>query len=519
VLRFRAWALLAVLLLLGLALRLPVAGVPLDRDEGEYAYIAQRWLQGEVPYKSSFDQKPPGAFAAYAVLERFIGESPAALHWGTQVYSLTTVALVFFLGLELFGAGAGLAAGAFCAFLMADRSFLGQSANTEIFMIAPLTAAFLAALRARERDSWRWALACGLLSGLGLLFKQVAITNIVFYLGLLVLTRRRGLLTASFLGGMAVALIPVAAYFWFVGAWKECYDCVIGYNLRYSSDIHLAAYPAAFWKSFSPTLSSLGPIYLLALGCLSRMREPSVRLIGAWLAFSFLGVCSGGFFRSHYYMQIVPALALLAGAGAEALARPYSKARPWALPVLAGVVLAWGVMSNSWYYGAGSPEEKSRRLFGANPFPESVEVARLIAENSTKDDGVFVFGSEPQILYLARRRSASRYIFAYPLFRPYLDTAERQAEVLRQVRESSPKHIVTVFVHTSFLASIRAPLGMFSEMRRILEGYRLIGVMETGKEGRPALRTGEEARRLWEKSPMWYDKPIWGSLAVWEKKG
>src|SRR5262249_42370580 len=58
--------LLGLLLISGLALMLrwPIAAIPLERDEGEYAYIAQRWLAGEVPYKGSFDQKPPGVFAA-----------------------------------------------------------------------------------------------------------------------------------------------------------------------------------------------------------------------------------------------------------------------------------------------------------------------------------------------------------------------------------------------------------------------------------------------------------------------
>lgn len=51
-----------------LALRYPVADMPLERDKGEYAYIAQCWLDGEVPYKESFDRKPPGVFAAFAVI-------------------------------------------------------------------------------------------------------------------------------------------------------------------------------------------------------------------------------------------------------------------------------------------------------------------------------------------------------------------------------------------------------------------------------------------------------------------
>src|SRR5438045_1698684 len=65
-----------------LLLRAPIADVPLERDEGEYAYLAQRWLLGEVPYKHSFDQKPPAIFALYVVFLTLFGSSPAAIHWG-----------------------------------------------------------------------------------------------------------------------------------------------------------------------------------------------------------------------------------------------------------------------------------------------------------------------------------------------------------------------------------------------------------------------------------------------------
>src|SRR6478672_6728299 len=94
-------------------IRWPIAAMPLERDEGEYAYIAQRWWLGDVPYRDSFDQKPPGAFVAYAVIEKVFGTSPAAIHWGTQVYTLCTLALIFLVGRELFGPTEGLLAALF----------------------------------------------------------------------------------------------------------------------------------------------------------------------------------------------------------------------------------------------------------------------------------------------------------------------------------------------------------------------------------------------------------------------
>src|SRR5262249_10264346 len=161
----------------------PIADVPLERDEGEYAYMAERWLAGEVPYKDNFDQKPPGAFAAFALFMSTLGTSPASLHWGAQLYSLGTLALLFFLGRRLFSTSAGAVAAALCGFMMADGTVYGNAANPETFMILPLTAGMLTAWLAAERDAPAWALATGALGAAALLCKQVALFNVLLLVG------------------------------------------------------------------------------------------------------------------------------------------------------------------------------------------------------------------------------------------------------------------------------------------------------------------------------------------------
>ena len=513
-LRPRAWLALAAVLLLGLALRWPVASLPLERDEGGYAYIAQRWLQGEAPYRESFDQKPPGIYAAYAAIERALGESPAAIHWGTQLWCLLTVAMVFWLGRKLFGEEAGFAAGALAAFMTVDHGLLANAANTERFMIAPLAAAFLAALLAAERESWLWALACGACTGLALLFKQVALTNAIFYAILLALSKRRVPLLGAFLAGAALLLVPVALYLKAAGVWPAFYDCVIGYNFAYGGATALPDYFKNFALAMGRTLPSLWPVYLFALFGLFQATAPAVRVVLAWLAFSFLGSCAGGYFRVHYLLQAAPPLAVLAGFG---IAQACKKLRLPGRRALALLIVLQGVLSGLWYYLPGPALAKSRRLYGANPFPEAVAAAKLIAERTNSQDRVFIFGSEPEILYYARRKSAERYIYVYPLMADAPGTAARQAEALAQVRSADPKMVVTVFVRTSFLASVRAPLNIFNGVKDLLRGYHLLAVMPAQRGNIGAMVLGEDAQRMWKRSPMWYDRRIWGFLAVWEK--
>src|SRR5690349_10939600 len=123
------WAGFIAVCLLALLLRFPVARMPLERDEGEYAYIAQQWLQGALPYRDSFAQKPPGIHMMYVLIESLAGTTPAAIHWATQLYTLGTLAVLFVLGRHLSTPAAGVAAAAFAAFMTVDPSVLGNAAN------------------------------------------------------------------------------------------------------------------------------------------------------------------------------------------------------------------------------------------------------------------------------------------------------------------------------------------------------------------------------------------------------
>ena len=59
-----SWAFLAVLAVLAFVVfvRLRLAGVPLERDEGEYAYAGRLILEGIPPYSIAYNMKFPGTY-------------------------------------------------------------------------------------------------------------------------------------------------------------------------------------------------------------------------------------------------------------------------------------------------------------------------------------------------------------------------------------------------------------------------------------------------------------------------
>src|SRR5436190_10198856 len=74
--RRAASLLLLVVLIATAALRYRLLGVPLERDEGEYAYVGWLMLQGVPPYAEAYTMKLPGIHAAYAGILALFGHSP-----------------------------------------------------------------------------------------------------------------------------------------------------------------------------------------------------------------------------------------------------------------------------------------------------------------------------------------------------------------------------------------------------------------------------------------------------------
>src|SRR5436190_3165321 len=111
-LRVAWWTLAVIVFGVTVAFRIRLLGIPLERDEGEYAYAGQLMLQGIPPYQVAYNMKFPGTYAAYAVIMAIFGQTIAGIHLGLLLVNLATITLIFFLGRRLFDSATGLVAAA-----------------------------------------------------------------------------------------------------------------------------------------------------------------------------------------------------------------------------------------------------------------------------------------------------------------------------------------------------------------------------------------------------------------------
>jgi len=97
-----------------------------------------------------------------------------------------------------------------------------------------------------------------------------------------------------------------------------------------------------------------------------------------------------------------------------------------------------------------------------------------VARTSEPDESLYVVGSEPQIFFYAERRSATRYIYFYPLTGGYPDAPERQREAIAEVEASQPRYVVWVNVPTSLLSADGSDPYIFEATNALLRReYRL----------------------------------------------
>ena len=151
--RGRRWLLAAVVL--SLLLRVPFFGLPMISDEGGYAYVAERWLDGRGSlYHDLWVSRPQGIFVVY-------GADPAgarllastALRSGAWLASVLTLVFVWRYARQWAGRGPAAVAALTFALDRGGPAIEGFTANAEVFMALPSAAAAWLLLQ-QPRTGW-----------------------------------------------------------------------------------------------------------------------------------------------------------------------------------------------------------------------------------------------------------------------------------------------------------------------------------------------------------------------------
>ena len=523
--RVWAWVSVAAVVLAAALIRLRLLEVPLDRDEGEYAYFGQLLLAGVPPYAAAYNLKLPGIYGAYALILGALGQTTAAIRIGLIVVTSATTVCLYALGSRLAGPIVGVLAAALFAAESLNPKLLGMAAYAEHFALLPVVGGALVLLKAARDPRLALLSVGGLLFGLGLLVRQSAIVFIVGgFVYLLTASgdgaarARRPRAVAVFLAGAAAPLALTCLALMAAGTFRTFWFWTVEYARYYQADLLTG------WSNLIRTLTVVAPsssvvltLALIGVGAIARDRLREERVFVLLLAAaSLLGAAMGFQFRPHYFLLTVPALAVLAAVGLAALGGLVSHRSSAVLCRGLPVVVALAAIAQPLYGSRAilfelTPLEVSRAIYGRNPFPESVEVARYIREHSVAGDRVAVIGSEPQIYFYSSRRSATGFIYTYPLMelQPYATAMQQQ--MIREIESAGPRFLVFVSATRSWVVRPDSDRTIFRWFEEYQRGFRRIGVVDIVPQQETIYRWADAALDYKPRSDVW--------LMVFERAG
>ncbi|MBI3666248.1 MAG: glycosyltransferase family 39 protein [Acidobacteria bacterium] len=476
--RFRFWLLILALILFS---RMFQTGV-IWPEETLYLAVAQQIRAGHTLYFDIWFDKPPFLAWFYYGVFRLVGYSIYGLRLVGAIYIWAVTLMGYALARRLWGEPAGRWTAFFLAFFTGFYIHAATVAlAADLLLVLPHLAVF-------------YFLACGrpglagLCAGLAFHFNAKALFVLGAAAGWILLAsmekdripggagRRLSLLLAGFFASVAAGLAVVV----FEGGWRGYVDQVWRWGWQYASS---SISDRPWVLGLERTWHYLGFHAALVLGAVAYfLRRPSgsgeFRRMAFWMAVSFLGVILGARFFPRYYFQILPPLAVAAGAGWAALPRrlPSTVVLAVALAVPAvrfGRVNLWLALRRPFPWRDTAMDADSRRV-GAD-----------VAQLTRPTDRILVWGYRPEIYYYARRAGASRFLESQPLTGvladrhlqrsdPFLPewAARHRQELAQQLSESPPAVIV------DGLGSYNPSLAMenYPELRPALERYRLVEV-------------------------------------------
>lgn len=473
-----AWILLAATIVIVLCARIRLAGLPLERDEGEYAYGGQLLLGGFPPYRLAYSMKFPGTAAVYAVFLGTFGQSSIGIRIGLIVANLITVGLIYFLGQHVLGKIGGIGAASSYSVLSLMPHVLGTAAHATHFVVLFAAAGTVVLLKALDRQSLALIAASGCLFGIAFLMKQPGILFALF--GALYLfaadwrtnpvMRKIFCRNAVFILGASVPCLVVGLALWILGVFSTFWFWTIQYASQYGSQVSVGEGLEILAARFGSTLGTAWPIWTLgAIGLLLPLLIPSMRsrliFLVLFAGFAALAVCPGFYFRPHYFILFLPAVSLLTGAAITTAFSGFKFSGPgirFAVLVLFAACLGWPLWSERDFFFQEPLAKANRMVNGTNPFPESIKIADYVRNQSIPTDTIAVLGSEPQIYFYARRLSATGYIYTYSLMEPQPYAHQMQLEMIHEIEQARPRFLVLVVMNRSWLASADSDQTIFT---------------------------------------------------------
>lgn len=410
-----------ILTLILIILRLPALLNPvLDVDEAIYGLFARIWFDGGVPYIDCAETKPLGIYFFYGVIFSIFGKfNTTAVHAITIAVVGVTSYVVYAIARKLYGHKAGLWAAFF--YIVFGVTYIPKYIATTIepIMLLPVALQFYFWLRFENEGRRMFALASGVAFSTACLFKYQAGMNLFIllaYLGILKPVINRGIPYknhwkgfAHFLFGAIWLPVIMIGYLAYVGGLSGFWYWNIQGNAEY-----IGGGTAAFdltrrlLTRVLPYIASTGLLWVLAFIRVVKHNKsrPQEWLIVLWLFLSFIPVSAGLRFYGHYFLLLVPPLAILASEVADEI---WSNRRR---RFVRRLIAFWIILPALGFTTARFFIPQIHTAVGEDNLDNYMPIAEYVAKHTSPDERIIAWGYAPLIYWYSERMPATRFFWS-----------------------------------------------------------------------------------------------------------
>lgn len=500
--RILAWSFLLVAVVLVVGIRSRLLATPLERDEGEYAYMGQTILDGIPPYQDAGNLKLPGIYLAYAGMMAAFGQTAAGIHLGILIVNLASLALLLAIARRFLDLGGAVIATAAFGFLALSPAYLGLAGHATHFVALFVLAGLWCLLRVEQRGGNWGCFAAGLSFGMAFLMKQPGLFFGIFGgLYLLWFSRAgrvpgRGLAVrlTTYTAGTMLPYALVCGWLAWAGVFSRFWYWTVTYAGQYSSTLSLAGVLQNARSQGGNMFVSTPMFWGLAaagIACLVGAGRRERIFFGGFLLAGICAAAPGGYFRNHYFIPFLPAVSLVAGLAVTRidprLARRTGKPAPlfFLLAATLCTLCLFGPARPVFF--RFSPADASRAVYGNNPFPEAPVIGAFLAKHTRPDQRILVLGDEPEICFYAHRRLATSRLYPSQLMDPRPFTEDLQEKYIREAEAASPAYAIWVSERMSWMMQDDSHKRLFEWAGNYLsENFQPVGAAQM-RDGEPTL--------------------------------
>lgn len=452
------WALAFVAAGLSFLFLVPFLHEALSFDESVYFTVAQ---SGSLPYIDVIDQKPPAIYLWYHLALLINGGHASAflIHLEAAVALSITTFLVFLIGRSWHSARFGSISAVAFSLLMTNQ-YMQIGANTETFALPFACLGILAfgwGLAQERVAAW---VTCGLVCAVATLTKTTfaleafgMVCLLAFYANRLHTKRKAYVIGALLITGTAGLICFLSILPWLLsGHFDDFWYANVTFNAGYSSTVPLTTRPILLGLGSLAAMHGSLVLWLLALlGVSSGTLKNGPKMLAAvWAGTGLVGVAATGLFFAHYFVALLPCLAIYAAAGLYGLRGRWHRVR---VRVLSTVVLgAFAVLTLisivPMYLLYDTDEAHAAKFQGNGEIdPLAGRLSKLVTCLTKPEDRIYVVGGAVQVYPLTGRKPAARFITTgFLTFVP-----EHERETFHEFVSAKPVVVIETYIKNSAL--------------------------------------------------------------------